>query len=130
MVMLLMFAVTSSVMDVFDGSSSSELVSNGAASEHVALKGAAVAVLLLLSAAFSGPGLGLMSLDLIGLEIVAATGADAHATERERRHAAAARRVLPLREQGNLLLTTLLLGNVSVNSLTSILMADLTSGRR
>uniref|UniRef100_K3XCC3 CNNM transmembrane domain-containing protein n=1 Tax=Globisporangium ultimum (strain ATCC 200006 / CBS 805.95 / DAOM BR144) TaxID=431595 RepID=K3XCC3_GLOUD len=97
-------------------------------SPHTALKVSALVVLLLLSAMFSGLGLGLMSLDLIGLEIVVAAGDDAGATDKEKRNGAAARRIIPLRQQGNLLLTTLLLGNVAVNSLTSILMADLTSG--
>ncbi|KAF1313276.1 putative membrane protein, partial [Globisporangium splendens] len=97
-------------------------------SSHTALKVCALAVLLLLSATFSGLGLGLMSLDLIGLEIVVAAGDDARATDKEKQNSAAARRIIPLRQQGNLLLTTLLLGNVAVNSLTSILMADLTSG--
>ncbi|KUF93725.1 hypothetical protein AM588_10004572 [Phytophthora nicotianae] len=76
---------------------------------------------------FAGLGLGLMSLDLIGLEIVVAAGEDEHATETERVNSEAAKKVIPLRRKGNLLLTTLLLGNVSVNVLTSIITADLTS---
>lgn len=39
-----------------------------------------------------------------------------------------ARRILPLRRKGNLLLCTLLLGNVAVNALLSILLAELTNG--
>lgn len=95
----------------------------------VALKVTVLAVLLLLSAMFSGLGLGIMSLDLIGLEIVVAAGEDENATEKEKQNSDAARRIIPIRQKGNLLLTTLLLGNVSVNALTSILMADLTSGK-
>lgn len=85
-------------------------------------------VLLILSGMFSGLGLGLMSLDLVGLEIVVAAGEDEHATQKEQMNGKAARRIIPLRKKGYLLLTTLLLGNVAVNSMASILMADMTNG--
>ncbi|RLN93975.1 hypothetical protein BBJ28_00016925 [Nothophytophthora sp. Chile5] len=101
---------------------------DGLSSGGLALQLCALFVLLSLSAAFAGLGLGLMSLDLIGLEIVVAAGEDKHASEKERMNSAAAKKVIPLRRNGNLLLTTLLLGNVSVNCLTSIITADLTSG--
>ena len=39
-----------------------------------------------------------------------------------------ARKLLPLRRRGNLLLCAILLGNVMVNSLLSILMADIAGG--
>ncbi|KAL3656354.1 hypothetical protein V7S43_018798 [Phytophthora oleae] len=97
-------------------------------SEEIALQVGALVLLLALSAMFAGLGLGLMSLDLIGLEIVVAAGEDEHATEKERMNSEAAKKVIPLRRNGNLLLTTLLLGNVAVNVLTSIITADLTSG--
>lgn len=108
--------------------SDSDSGADAAGGSALALQVLAVAALLALSGLFAGLGLGLMSLDLIGLEIVVAAGQDELASARERRISAAARRIIPIRRQGNLLLTTLLMGNVAVNALTSILMADLTSG--
>jgi len=80
-----------------------------------------IVVLLLFSALFSGLTLGLMSLDPSGLQIVM-SNMDNPALAR------AAKAIYPVRLNGNLLLCTLLWGNVGVNSLLSILMADLTSG--
>lgn len=76
--------------------------------------------LILMSALFSGLTLGLMGLDKTGLEIVM-EGDDVV-------NAANARKIYPLRKNGNLLLCTLLLGNVAVNALLSILLADKTGG--
>ena len=77
-------------------------------------------VLLSFSALFSGLTLGLMSLDITGLEIVMA-GDDPDAAKY-------AETIYPLRKQGNLLLCTLLLGNVAVNSLMSIFSAEMFDG--
>ncbi|CAD7701894.1 unnamed protein product, partial [Ostreobium quekettii] len=77
-------------------------------------------LLVVLSALFSGLTLGLMSLDTIGLQILAEAG-----DEREKEYA---RKILPVRQHGNLLLCTLLIGNTVVNALLAILLADLTSG--
>ena len=85
-------------------------------------------VLICLSALFSGLTLGLMGLDKMGLQIVIESGQRAEASARERRDAKLAQDILPFRSRGNLLLCTLLFGNVAVNCLLSILMADLTSG--
>lgn len=87
-----------------------------------------IVVLVTLSAIFSGLTLGFMSLDHVGLEVAIGAGERPDATDDERAKAKAARRVMPVRADGNLLLTTLVLGTVAVNSLLSILMADLTSG--
>eukprot|EP00752_Nemacystus_decipiens_P008951 g7992.t1 len=79
-----------------------------------------VAVLVAASGLFSGLTLGLLGLDKIGLEIIS------HGDEPQM--AAFAEKIQPVRADGNLLLCTLLLGNVAVNALLSIVMAELTSG--
>eukprot|EP00898_Chlorokybus_atmophyticus_P008522 jgi/Chlat1/8671/Chrsp88S08059 len=76
--------------------------------------------LIMMSAMFAGLTLGLMSLDKVGLQIIMEGG-----DKKERKWAAAIR---PIRERGNLLLCTLLLGNAFVNSFAAILLAELTSG--
>jgi len=80
----------------------------------------AIALLICCSALFAGLTLGLMGLDKIGLQIVIDGGS--------KEMSSYAKKIQPLREKGNQLLCTLLIGNVSVNALSSILMADITSG--
>jgi metal transporter CNNM len=77
----------------------------------------AAVILLLLSALFSGLTLGLLGLDLNELEIIAEAG--------EPTDKAYAKAIMPVRARGNLLLCTLVFGNVAVISSQSILMADL-----
>jgi metal transporter CNNM len=79
-----------------------------------------IIALLMLSALFSGLTLGLLSLDKTGLEVV--MSGDDPVNSRY------AKRIYPIRENGNRLLCTLVLGNVGVNSLLSILMADKAGG--
>mmetsp|Transcript_21978 Transcript_21978/g.54291 ORF Transcript_21978/g.54291 Transcript_21978/m.54291 type:complete len:701 (+) Transcript_21978:50-2152(+) len=79
-----------------------------------------IVLLLCFSALFSGLTLGLMSLDKTGLEIV--MGGDDPIS------AGFAKKIFPVRENGNLLLCTLLLGNVAVNALLSIFLAAYTGG--
>ena len=79
-----------------------------------------IVFLVCCSAIFSGLTLGLLSLDMTGLEIVM-EGDDAM-------NAAAAKAIYPIRKKGNLVLCTLIFGNVAVNSLLSILMADIGGG--
>jgi len=79
-----------------------------------------VIILLMFSALFSGLTLGLMSLDLTGLEIVMAGD--------DEKLAAYANHIYPIRKSGNLLLCTLLLGNVAVNSLLSIFLGEVAGG--
>lgn len=72
--------------------------------------------LICASALFSGLTLGLMSLDLSALSVLAEAG-----DEHEREYA---KKIIPLRRNGNLLLCTLLIGNTVVNSFLSILLAS------
>ncbi|XP_043911564.1 metal transporter CNNM2 [Protopterus annectens] len=76
-----------------------------------------IAVLLCLSGMFSGLNLGLMALDPMGLRIVQNCG-----TDKEKNYA---KRIEPVRRQGNYLLCSLLLGNVLVNTTLTILLDDI-----
>ena len=75
-----------------------------------------VAILLLFSALFSGLTLGLMSLSAHELKRKAELG------DKD------AEKVYKVRKKGNLLLTTLLVGNVAVNSILSVFLGSITSG--
>ena len=77
-------------------------------------------VLLVFAALFSGLTLGVLGLDPLELEVIQGAG-----SAEDKRNAAL---IAPVRKNGNLLLCTLVLGNVAVTSLESILMADLTTG--
>lgn len=77
-------------------------------------------VLLSLSGLFSGLNLGLMSLDLSELEILKKIG-----KPNEQSYAA---KIYPLRKRGNFLLCTILLGNVLVNSTSTLILGDMLSG--
>jgi len=74
------------------------------------------AALLTLSALFSGLTLGLMGLDVHALK---------RKTRLGNKQAAA---ILPIRQHGNHLLTTLLLGNVLVNAVLAIFLGSIASG--
>lgn len=74
---------------------------------------------------FSGLNLGLLGLDVKNLELITKGPFSNENEERDAKYAAA---ILPLRRKGNMLLCTILLGNVTVNSALSIFMGDLTSG--
>ena len=73
-------------------------------------------VLIVLSALFSGLTLGLLSLDTASLKRRAKNGDKDAAV------------IYPIRERGNLILTTLLLGNVAVNTTLSIFLGSIASG--
>ncbi len=75
-----------------------------------------IIILLTLSALFSGLTLGLMSLSAHELKRKSELG-DKNA-----------KKIYPLRKRGNLLLTTLLIGNVAVNAALSIFLGSITSG--
>jgi len=76
-------------------------------------------VLLCMSGLFSGLTLGLLGLDPVSLKIVA---------NGDTENAEYAKKIMPIRKEGNLLLCTLLLGNVAVNSALAILLANFAGG--
>ncbi|KPI87080.1 hypothetical protein ABL78_3842 [Leptomonas seymouri] len=67
------------------------------------------AILLLFAALFAGLTLALLGLDTLSLEIIADSGSEPDKTY--------AQKILPIRQLGNQLLCTLILGNVMVNTL-------------
>lgn len=75
-----------------------------------------VAVLVILSGCFSGLTLGFFSLNVTSLERKIKLG--------DKRAA----KVYPIRKRGNLLLCTLLIGNVAVNSAAAIFLGEIASG--
>ncbi len=77
---------------------------------------AIIVVLLLFSGLFSGLTLGLMGLDVFQLKRKARLGSRS------------AQKIYPLRKKGNQLLTTLLVGNVLVNSILAIFLGSITFG--
>lgn len=75
-----------------------------------------ILLLVTLSGIFSGLNLSLLSLDIFDLQRKVKLGS------------VEAEKILSIRKNGNLLLTTLLMGNVIVNSILSIFLAELTTG--
>jgi len=75
-----------------------------------------VTLLVIMSGIFSGLTLGYFSLDLAGLERKINMG-DLHAEK-----------VYPIRKRGNLLLCTLLLGNVAINSAMAVFLSSIATG--
>jgi len=75
--------------------------------------------LLCMSGLFSGLTLGLCGLEPLSLQIVA---------EGDTHNAQYAKKIIPVRAKGNLLLCTLLLGNVAVNAALAIFLANFTGG--
>lgn len=98
-----------------------------------------ICVCLSFSSLFSGLNLGLMSMDKTELKILCNTGKTYRfgwtiqfemlnwfaGSARERKYAQV---IQPVRNHGNYLLCSILLGNVLVNSIFTILLDDLTSG--
>ena len=80
----------------------------------------AIIGLVLLSGCFSGLNLGVLGLDTSDLKLMSE---GPYENEEEKEEGRLAKKLLPVRKKGNLLLCAILLGNVAVNSLLSILSA-------
>jgi metal transporter CNNM len=82
-------------------------------------------VLIMLSGCYSGLNLGVLGLDLKDLELMSK---GPYETIQDEKEGQLAKKLLPLRSRGNLLLCAILLGNVLVNSAISIIMGENFSG--
>ena len=114
------------------------------ATGELVLRLGAALMLLILSGTFSGLTLGLLGLDITGLDVrrrktlslslfrnsplTISTHQIVIKGDPTSKEAQYAKKIYPLRKDGNLLLCTLLLGNVAVNAMLSILIAEITSG--
>jgi len=84
-----------------------------------------IVLLVFASGMFSGLTLGLLGLDNAHLQVLI----EQQITDEEsRKQSFNASKIAPLRKKGNLLLCTLLIGNVAVNAALSIILADFTDG--
>ena len=92
------------------------------------LKLIGIVILSALSAVFSGLNLGLMCVNASQLKQLITAGTKADANKETMQQGRWAKRILPLRQQGNTLLCVLLLGNVMVNAYLAILMSDFGDG--
>lgn len=84
-----------------------------------------VIVLIFLSQVFTGLNIGLMSLDTAQLKVLIEVR---HTDEASFKAAMYARKILPLRQKGNLLLCTILLGNTAVNAVMAIFLGNVAGG--
>ena len=112
--------VMQNVSDVVPPSAANSTSSVKNSTQELAWRLSLTAVLVLLSALFSGLTLGVLGLDTLSLDVIATS-----APQPDRSYAQV---ILPLRKNGNQLLCTLLLGNVMTNVLISLLTDRLTSG--
>lgn len=87
--------------------------SEASASSGLAFLIIADSVLLLFAALFAGLTLALVGLDTVSLEIIADSGREPDKTY--------AQKILPIRQLGNQLLCTLIIGNVMVNTLIALI---------
>lgn len=84
-----------------------------------------IVCLIILSGCFSGLNLGVLGLDTSELQLMSE---GPYENKEEKAEGALAKKLIPLRKRGNLLLCAILLGNVAVNSVLSIIAADIFSG--
>jgi len=84
-----------------------------------------ILVLTFLSQVFTGLNIGLMSLDTAQLKVLMDVPNKDEAALQAAKYA---RRILPLRQRGNLLLCTILLGNTAVNAVMAVFLGGLAGG--